>query len=150
MEDLSGGQALEKYEKAHKMVSDLNHKRRQWLMSIPADPAYDCDLVICAALDLIPDLITARDAWKAKAERLDTGPYGYQVSMRAHAEQDAARLAELLKRLDLWIFQRGFESRDHACAECYPGGELTGQGFVCARHAIREVLAAHDNLKGAL
>ena len=42
---------LERCEKAMKMVSDLNNKRREWMMSIPPDFDYDCDLVIHAALE---------------------------------------------------------------------------------------------------
>ncbi len=40
----------EKIEAAQKMVSDLCHQRRRWIMSIPARPDYDPDLVIGGAL----------------------------------------------------------------------------------------------------
>ena len=35
---------------AQKMVSDLCHGKREWIMSIPARPDYDPDLVIGKAL----------------------------------------------------------------------------------------------------
>lgn len=38
------------YEAANKMVSDLNQGQREWMMSIPARPDYDPDLVISTAL----------------------------------------------------------------------------------------------------
>lgn len=47
---------LESIERAHKMVSDLCHRRREWIMSIPARPDYDPDIVIGTGL---------RDAQKA-------------------------------------------------------------------------------------
>ncbi len=37
-------------EAAHKMVSDLCSGKREWIMSIPAQPDYDPDLVIGLAL----------------------------------------------------------------------------------------------------
>lgn len=40
----------ERLKAAHTMVSDLCHGRRDWVMSIPARPDYDPDLVIGAAL----------------------------------------------------------------------------------------------------
>lgn len=38
------------YKAAQQMVSDLCNGRREWLMSIPARPDYDPDLVISSAL----------------------------------------------------------------------------------------------------
>jgi hypothetical protein len=35
---------------AHAMISDLCHRRREWIMSIPARPDHDPDLVIGASL----------------------------------------------------------------------------------------------------
>ena len=32
--------------------------------------------------------------------------------------------------------------RDHACAECWPGGSSVEQGFRCAYHELRAVTAA--------
>ena len=43
-------EALEKIEKAEQMVSDLCQRRREWIMSIPASPDHDPDLVIADAL----------------------------------------------------------------------------------------------------
>lgn len=37
-------------EAAHQMVSDLCHRKREWIMSIPARPDYDPDLIIGQAL----------------------------------------------------------------------------------------------------
>lgn len=44
--------ALAAIEKAHQMVSDLCARRREWIMSIPARPDHDPDLVIGEALRL--------------------------------------------------------------------------------------------------
>lgn len=42
--------AKQSIEKAHQMVSDLCHQKRKWVISIPARPDYDPDLVIGQAL----------------------------------------------------------------------------------------------------
>lgn len=44
-------------EKAHQMINDLCHQRRSWVMSIPARPDYDPDLVIGKALRDAEELI---------------------------------------------------------------------------------------------
>ena len=44
-------------EAAMQMVSDLCDGKRNWMMSIPARPDYDPDLVIAAALADIPKLL---------------------------------------------------------------------------------------------
>lgn len=44
-------------EAAHQMVSDLCHRKREWIMSIPARRDYDPDLIIAASLDDIPKMI---------------------------------------------------------------------------------------------
>ena len=41
---------MDVFEKAHKMVADLCHGTRDWIMSIPADEERDPDLVISAAI----------------------------------------------------------------------------------------------------
>lgn len=46
-------------EAAMQMVGDLCTGKRNWLMSIPARPDYDPDLVIAAALADIPKLLEA-------------------------------------------------------------------------------------------
>lgn len=46
-------------EAAMQMVSDLCDRKRNWMMSIPARPDYDPDLVISAALADIPKLLEA-------------------------------------------------------------------------------------------
>ena len=51
---------LKRCEAANQMISDLCQRRREWqLMSIPARPGHDPDLVISAALADIPKLIAA-------------------------------------------------------------------------------------------
>lgn len=45
-------------EEAHKMVSDLCKGDRKWLMSIPARPDYDPDLVITKGLRAGDNLLT--------------------------------------------------------------------------------------------
>lgn len=42
---------LDKIAKARAMVSDICNQKRDWILSIPADPVRDPDLVISAALD---------------------------------------------------------------------------------------------------
>lgn len=46
-------------EAAMQMVNDLCQGRRNWMMSIPARPDYDPDLIISAALADIPKLLEA-------------------------------------------------------------------------------------------
>ena len=46
-------------EAAMQMISDLCDGKRNWMMSIPARPDYDPDLVISAALADIPKLLEA-------------------------------------------------------------------------------------------
>lgn len=43
------GVVKQRLEAARKMVSDLCHKRKEWMMSIPARPDVDPDLVIAAS-----------------------------------------------------------------------------------------------------
>lgn len=44
-------EGMAKIEAAQQMVSDLNHRRREWYLSIPARPDNDPDLIIHAGLD---------------------------------------------------------------------------------------------------
>jgi hypothetical protein len=50
-------QIRDRVNKARKMVSDLCNKRREWIMSIPADRERDPDLVIADGLDAVEDLL---------------------------------------------------------------------------------------------
>ena len=55
-----------RYDAAHQMISDLCKPRRsegarEWIMSIPARPDYDPDLVISDSLKDIPVLQTKLD-----------------------------------------------------------------------------------------
>lgn len=49
--------ALAKIERAHQMISDLNHQRQRWVMSIPARPDEDPDLVVGEALSAAERLL---------------------------------------------------------------------------------------------
>lgn len=51
---------LDALEVAHQMVSDLDHQKREWIMSIPARPNYDPDLVIGKALRLASRFLSRR------------------------------------------------------------------------------------------
>lgn len=56
-----------RHKAARDMVTNLCEGRRQWIMRIPAEPDYDPDLVICAALADIPKLIEeVRELRKAR------------------------------------------------------------------------------------
>lgn len=46
---------LQKIEKAGEVVLELCSGKRKWLMSIPADPKRDCDLIISDALRAAKD-----------------------------------------------------------------------------------------------
>lgn len=48
--NLTFEEVVESLEKAHDMVSDLCDGKRKWMMSIPAQPDHDPDLVIGLAL----------------------------------------------------------------------------------------------------
>lgn len=45
-----------RYDAATQMVSDLDQRKREWIMSIPARRDYDPDLVIAASLADVPRL----------------------------------------------------------------------------------------------
>ncbi|HXE63196.1 MAG TPA: hypothetical protein VN519_06620 [Bryobacteraceae bacterium] len=57
-EELQLEDVLRRNDAAHKMVSDLCHGRRDWVMSIPAREDYDPDLVIGASLRDIPEVLS--------------------------------------------------------------------------------------------
>lgn len=60
LEDRMTNDALTKIEAARTMISDLNHGRREWIMSIPARPD-DPDLVLSNALDTADQALRLRD-----------------------------------------------------------------------------------------
>jgi hypothetical protein len=55
---------------------------------------------------------------------------------------------EIIRRLDVWIFNRGAKGVDYACAECVPDGEMTKTGFICAFHTMKKFLADRAGKKG--
>lgn len=57
---------LKRYEAAMQMISDLCNGRRKWLMSIPAQPNSDPDLVIAASLADVPKLVAEIERLRAK------------------------------------------------------------------------------------
>ncbi len=59
--------ALEKIEKAHQIVSELCRGTLRWVMSVPADPNRDPDLIISSALLGARERITALEAQLAEA-----------------------------------------------------------------------------------
>ena len=65
----------ERAGKARKMVSDLCNQREKWLMSIPARPDHDPDLIIASALDGIDELISIVSS-KDKALAAMIGTHG--------------------------------------------------------------------------
>ena len=82
-----------KYTAALRMISDLNEGRREWLMSIPARPKYDPDLVIADALHamrgaLLPHPRPRVGVTEAAKSLLDA--YNNQLS---DGEKDAAWVA---------------------------------------------------------
>ena len=65
--DLDGVKARKKF--ASLMVSALCSKERDWIMSIPARPEYDPDLVISNSLKDIPELIQEIERLQGEVER---------------------------------------------------------------------------------
>ena len=88
--DVAGliAEARSRLEAAHKMVSDLCHRRREWVMSIPARPDYDPDLVIGLALRKGDRLADALEAAHRRA-----------VEAEAHAKNLEGRVGNLNQQL---------------------------------------------------
>lgn len=62
------------FANAMEMIGNLCKRRdeagsREWVMSIPARPDYDPDLVIAAALDAVPELLREIDRLRADRDR---------------------------------------------------------------------------------
>jgi|JI9StandDraft_1071089.scaffolds.fasta_scaffold1063701_1 hypothetical protein len=45
--------------------------------------------------------------------------------------------------LDLDALER--QTRDHACARCFPGGSLVVDGFTCAQHLAEDINGGDDH-----
>lgn len=74
---------------AHQMVNDLCRGRREWIMSIPAQPDYDPDLVIDNSLRDIPPLLE----WYRRANQVAEAADRY---LNGYDSADAARLVAAL------------------------------------------------------
>jgi len=73
------------YEKARQTISDLCHQRKRWIMSIPARPDYDPDLLIGAAIGHGKTLIdeVERLRWElAKAKRIGAAEWHEQEARK--------------------------------------------------------------------
>jgi hypothetical protein len=59
--------------KAHALIDDLCNGRREWIMSVPARPDYDPDLVIAAALTKAEEELAAlrKELQKEEEYRID-------------------------------------------------------------------------------
>ena len=91
---------LKRYEAARQMVRDLCNRRRDWMMSIPARPDYDPDLVIDASLNDVPKLVAERAKLRGKmAGDSAQSVYDALHELRYNAEANAAD-SELLAALD--------------------------------------------------
>ena len=91
-------------EAAHKLVCDLCRPRgaagaREWMMSIPARPEYDPDLVIGAALSDIPALIAYVRKLEAVAEAARSAATQKLFDDAGHAD-DLAVIAAKCKLQD--------------------------------------------------
>lgn len=66
---------------------------------------------------------------------------------RLDAENE--RLKALLPRIDKWM---GFAAtpllKDHACADCFPDGDMLVKGWYCALHEVRRALAGPEPQDG--
>jgi hypothetical protein len=131
------------YLAARQMVSDLCNQRRDWVMSIPARPDYDPDLVIARALDdLHAELarVTAeRDEARMVADKkhnMIRALIGLKAELRA--ENDALRARLALFDNDQIGFARHEPApfSDGPPSEDYPG-ELRSDGPV--KHELRDL-----------
>ena len=94
----------ERVDKATDMVGALCQVRgtvgsRRWVMSIPAQPGYDPDLVIAAALKDIPALLELVKELKAERDECARVARGYQKLNREQWER-AEKAAGALSRLN--------------------------------------------------
>lgn len=101
---LAAGEAAE--AKANSEIIDLRDGRRQWTMRIPADPSTDSDLVIGAALRMIPNYIQAIRAAVGQLCVLSTHEHRYgsdselycfQTCAHCIAESSLQEIAEALR-----------------------------------------------------
>lgn len=72
---------------AEQVISDLNHCKRQWLMSIPARPDYDPDLVITASLRDVDALLDRVASLTEQVEELKGERETYRKAWNRSDEQ---------------------------------------------------------------
>ena len=50
------------------------------------------------------------------------------------------QVSEMTLKFARYIVSLGYQTRDHACSECVPGGEIVVPGFVCAYHEAKRMV----------
>lgn len=81
-----------------------------------------------------------KDAAKIAAE-LSGNPAAEADVLRliiADKDREMATLMLKAERWRMWIVNHGLQHRDHACAECFPGGDSLIKGFRCVPHEARK------------
>ena len=96
--------ALDLIQKAYTMVSMLNNGERDWMMSIPARPDYDPDLVIGHALQLAKRAIDAQAATIATLTAAYQHMHSLVLSMYREQTIDMGDVTEIRTEFyDGWI-----------------------------------------------
>lgn len=82
----------------------------------------------------LPGICCREHAAQAAAVSVDAEEAAEQVRLVEAVEAEIDGLRAALERADRWIIARYSHEKDHACAECVPGGPIVVPGFQCVFH----------------